>query len=116
MHALSYTPKLVSKERMTWAVDIILSLQNPDGGFASYELIRGTKYMELINPAEVFVGCFVLRKRYVEKLLTLTAGQHYDRIQLPGMHDGVLDSSEHLHSFIPRLSAGRCQVSFAILL
>lgn len=41
---------------MQWAVDIILSLQNSDGGFASYELIRGTKYMELINPAEVFVS------------------------------------------------------------
>lgn len=52
----SYTPKNVSKERMTWAIDILLSLQNPDGGFASYELIRGTRYMELINPAEVFVG------------------------------------------------------------
>ena len=41
---------------MCWAIDILLSLQNPDGGFASYELIRGTRYMELINPAEVFVG------------------------------------------------------------
>lgn len=41
---------------MCWAIDILLSLQNADGGFASYELIRGTRYMELINPAEVFVG------------------------------------------------------------
>lgn len=47
------------------AIDILLSLQNTDGGFASYELIRGTKYLELINPAEVFVGltsCFYVRK------------------------------------------------------
>ena len=29
-------------------------MQNSDGGFASYELIRATQYMELINPAEVF--------------------------------------------------------------
>ena len=36
------------------AVDILLSMQNSDGGFASYELIRATQYMELINPAEVF--------------------------------------------------------------
>ena len=55
-HTVRYTTDLVSKERMCWAIDILLSLQNPDGGFASYELIRGTRYMELINPAEVFVG------------------------------------------------------------
>ena len=31
-------------------------MQNPNGGFATYELVRGTEYMELINPAEVFVS------------------------------------------------------------
>ena len=29
-------------------------MQNPDGGFASYELIRGPGWLELLNPAEVF--------------------------------------------------------------
>lgn len=32
----------------------MLSLQNPDGGFAAYELIRGPSLLEAINPAEVF--------------------------------------------------------------
>ncbi len=36
------------------AVDVMLSLQNPSGGFASYELIRGPKWLEMLNPAEVF--------------------------------------------------------------
>lgn len=36
------------------AVDCMLTLQNPNGGFASYEKIRGPKWLELINPAEVF--------------------------------------------------------------
>jgi len=36
------------------AVDVILSLQNSDGGFASYELIRGPAWLEKFNPAEVF--------------------------------------------------------------
>ena len=49
-----YTPKLIPEERLQQAVDIMLSLQNPGGGFASYELIRGSKYLELLNPAEVF--------------------------------------------------------------
>jgi len=53
---LDYTPKLVSESRLQDTVDTILSLQNPDGGFASYELIRSGSYMEWLNPAEVFGG------------------------------------------------------------
>ncbi|PLW08132.1 hypothetical protein PCANC_26249 [Puccinia coronata f. sp. avenae] len=51
---LSYTPKLVSKERLCLAVDVILSLQNPNGGFASYELVRGPSWLEYFSPGEVF--------------------------------------------------------------
>jgi lanosterol synthase len=29
-------------------------MQNRDGGFASYELVRGPDWLELLNPAEVF--------------------------------------------------------------
>ena len=47
-------PKLISKERMCDAVDTLISLQNPSGGFASYELVRAPKLLEYINPAEVF--------------------------------------------------------------
>lgn len=36
------------------AVDIMLSLQNPGGGFASYELVRGPWWVEWLNAAEVF--------------------------------------------------------------
>lgn len=54
----SFTPKLVSEQRMKDSVDLMLSLQNPDGGFASYELVRGGQWLEWLNPAEVF-GMFV---------------------------------------------------------
>lgn len=47
-------PKLVSERRLCDAVDVLLSLQNTDGGFASYELIRAPQWMEWLNPAEVF--------------------------------------------------------------
>ncbi|RVX03778.1 Cycloartenol synthase [Vitis vinifera] len=36
------------------AVNVILSLQNEDGGFATYELTRSYRWVELINPAETF--------------------------------------------------------------
>ncbi|KAK7466088.1 Lanosterol synthase (Oxidosqualene--lanosterol cyclase) [Stygiomarasmius scandens] len=51
---LDFTPNLISEERMYWAVDTMLSLQNPNGGFASYELIRAPHWLEKLNPAEVF--------------------------------------------------------------
>merc|ERR1712093_428665 len=34
LQRLEYTPKNVTYERMCDAIDVILSLQNPDGGFA----------------------------------------------------------------------------------
>lgn len=55
-NAITYrgAPKLVSEKRMQDAVDIMLGMQNPNGGFASYELIRGPSWLEWLNPAEVF--------------------------------------------------------------
>lgn len=44
----------VNFERMGLAVDLILSLQNKDGGWASYELTRAPKWIERINPSSVF--------------------------------------------------------------
>ena len=35
-------------------IDTLLTMQNDDGGFASYEKIRGSALLEYINPAEVF--------------------------------------------------------------
>lgn len=40
------------------AVDIILSMPNADGGFASYEIIRGPQFLDLLNPAEVSLPLF----------------------------------------------------------
>ena len=44
----------MSKERLCLAVDVILSLQNPAGGFASYELVRGPGWLEHLSPGEMF--------------------------------------------------------------
>ncbi|KAI8097506.1 terpenoid cyclases/protein prenyltransferase alpha-alpha toroid [Halteromyces radiatus] len=47
-------PQLISVERMRDAVDVLLTMQNSDLGFASYEPIRGPSWLEKLNPAEVF--------------------------------------------------------------
>ena len=49
----NFTPKPTPKQPMHDAVDVMLSIQNSDGGFASYELIRGPQWLELLNPAGV---------------------------------------------------------------
>jgi lanosterol synthase len=51
---IRYTPNLIDERRLCDAVDVLLTLQNPSGGFASYELVRGPAWLELLNPAEVF--------------------------------------------------------------
>ncbi|XP_022723277.1 cycloartenol synthase-like isoform X2 [Durio zibethinus] len=67
---LSTLPPVVVGEpldviRLYDAVNVVLSLQNVDGGFATYELTRSYPWLELINPAESF-GDIVIDYPYVE--------------------------------------------------
>ncbi|KAE8228592.1 hypothetical protein CF326_g6472 [Tilletia indica] len=57
--------KKVSQERLQDSVDLLLSMQNPSGGFASYETINGPAILEWINPAEVF-GDIMIEYDYPE--------------------------------------------------
>ncbi|KOM58190.1 hypothetical protein LR48_Vigan11g122400 [Vigna angularis] len=52
-------------KRLYDAVNIILSFQNKDGGFPTYELTRSYNWMEIINPSETF-GDIILDYPYVE--------------------------------------------------
>ena len=67
---VSYAPQLVPERRLCDAVDTMLTMQNSNGGFASYELIRGPKWLEWLNPAEVF-GRYPERRNGNSKALTL---------------------------------------------
>jgi cycloartenol synthase len=55
----------ISDERLYDAVEVILSFQNGDGGWATYELNRGWDWYEWFNPAEVF-GDIMIDYTYVE--------------------------------------------------
>ncbi|KAL0337172.1 UNVERIFIED_CONTAM: Cycloartenol synthase 2 [Sesamum calycinum] len=46
-------------EQVFDAVNVILSLQNNDGGFATYERMRSYSWLELINPAETFADTMI---------------------------------------------------------
>lgn len=52
-------PKIISDDRLFDCIDTLLSMQNPDHGFGSYEKARVGTYVELLNPAEIFDRCMV---------------------------------------------------------
>lgn len=55
----------LTKENIKDAVNVILSLHNADGGWATYENNRGYGWYELMNPSEVF-GDIMIDYSYVE--------------------------------------------------
>jgi lanosterol synthase len=59
MQSLSFVPEMIDLQRVRDCVDTIMSMQNPSGGFASYELQRGSEAMEYLNAAEVFGNIMV---------------------------------------------------------
>ncbi|NOR81527.1 MAG: hypothetical protein GQ529_11965, partial [Methyloprofundus sp.] len=49
----------ISDERIKQAVDVILSYQNKDGGWPTYELSRSPKWLEKLNPSEIFADIMI---------------------------------------------------------
>ena len=51
---ISGMPKLISDERLQDSFEVLLTMQNANGGFAGYELILAGPWLESLNAAEVF--------------------------------------------------------------
>lgn len=67
----------INEERMKAALDVILSFQNEDGGFATYENIRGFSWYEWLNPSQAFAD-IMIEYSFVECTMTcLTALQGF---------------------------------------
>ncbi|MCZ0997384.1 hypothetical protein O1M63_03420 [Streptomyces mirabilis] len=62
--ALPYAPA-PSDDARRQAVRFLLARQNRDGGFGSYERRRGGRWLEALNPSEMFSNCMV-EDSYVE--------------------------------------------------
>lgn len=72
--------KPISQERIESAVNVLLSYQNEDGGFATYENCRGFGWYESLNPSEVF-GDIMIDYSYVEcSMASLTALVEFNEI------------------------------------
>ncbi|KAF5320081.1 hypothetical protein D9611_010283 [Ephemerocybe angulata] len=99
---LEFTPKPVSESRIQDAIDTILSLQNSDGGFASYELIRAGTWIEKLNPAEVF-GNIMVEYNYPEcttSAITPLAifRKHYPTYRSAEIDCAIQNAVKYLHS------------------
>uniref|UniRef100_A0A1A7YMY8 Lanosterol synthase (2,3-oxidosqualene-lanosterol cyclase) n=1 Tax=Iconisemion striatum TaxID=60296 RepID=A0A1A7YMY8_9TELE len=67
-------------EHLCDAVNVLLSMRNRDGGFATYETKRGGKLLELLNPSEVF-GDIMIDYTYVEcTSAVMQALRHFQKI------------------------------------
>lgn len=51
--------RYVDVKRMQDAIHVMLTLQNYDGGWATYENTRGPAWLEMFNPSEVFGGIMI---------------------------------------------------------
>ncbi|KAL8679021.1 MAG: hypothetical protein Q9186_004677 [Xanthomendoza sp. 1 TL-2023] len=86
-------PQLVSDERIKDAIDTLLTMQNDSGGFASYETIRGSQYMEYLNAAEVF-GRIMIEYDYPEcTTAVVTALALFSRSHDPSYRKAEIDQT-----------------------
>ncbi|KAL3970257.1 acylglycerol lipase [Sarotherodon galilaeus] len=70
----------VPSECLCDAVNVLLSMRNTDGGFATYETKRGGRLLELLNPSEVF-GDIMIDYTYVEcTSAVMQALRHFQKV------------------------------------
>ena len=69
--------KEITFERLCKSVNVILTLQNPDGGFATYENNRGYRWYEWLNPSEVRIAPRVLVSACKFRRLFLTSCRRF---------------------------------------
>lgn len=80
----------VPEERLLDAVRFILSLQNRDGGWGTYERQRGGRWLESLNPSEVFGEIMVDASR-VENTSSCIQALAAARARFPGRSDREIE-------------------------
>jgi len=55
----------LSSERVAHAIEFLMARQNRDGGFGTYERMRGPVWLDRLNPSEMFRDCMT-EHSYVE--------------------------------------------------
>jgi squalene/oxidosqualene cyclase-like protein len=79
-------------ERMAAAVDLLLEMQNPDGGWATYERTRGPAWLERLNPSDCFAD-IMIDPSYVECTSAAVQALAAFREQHPGDRDKAIGAA-----------------------
>jgi squalene/oxidosqualene cyclase-like protein len=82
--AMIPVPEPIAGKNLLGGIDFILSRQNSDGGFGSFERRRGPKWLELLNASEMFGPCMV-EGSYVECTASCVAGLTCYDERFPGI-------------------------------
>jgi squalene/oxidosqualene cyclase-like protein len=78
--------------RLKQAADLLLSMQNDTGGWASYELTRAPEWLELLNPSEVF-GNIMIDYSYTECTSACVQGLAEFKKHFPDYQSNEIDRS-----------------------
>lgn len=89
---LATRPNAIDSTAVREAIDFMLSGQNTDGGFGSYEARRTRSNLEWLNPAEMF-GESMTENSYVECTASCLEAIASIRTHFPSIVDGALDRS-----------------------
>uniref|UniRef100_A0A8C8IEG4 Terpene cyclase/mutase family member n=1 Tax=Oncorhynchus tshawytscha TaxID=74940 RepID=A0A8C8IEG4_ONCTS len=91
----------VPSERLFDSVNVLLSMRNRDGGFATYETKRGGRLLELLNPSEVF-GDIMIDYTYVEcTSAVMQALRHFQHVYPEYRIEEIRYTHTHIFPEIP---------------
>jgi squalene/oxidosqualene cyclase-like protein len=79
----------ISAERLTAAMELILTMQNRDGGWATYERTRGPAWLERLNPSDCFAD-IMIDPSYVECTSACVQALSAFRARYPGVREDAI--------------------------
>ena len=92
----------LDRQRVAEALEFVLARQNGDGGFSTYERIRGPAWLDRCNPSEMFRGCMT-EHSYVECTASAVEAMATVRVVYPGVFDARIEAAlEPAISFLKR--------------
>jgi squalene/oxidosqualene cyclase-like protein len=82
----------IPTERLTAATELLLAMQNSDGGWATYEKTRAPAWLERLNPSDCFAG-IMIDPSYVECTSACVQALAAFRVRYPGPHDAAIEAA-----------------------
>ncbi|MFN4261488.1 MAG: 2,3-oxidosqualene cyclase [Gemmataceae bacterium] len=80
----------ISDDRLRLGIKFLLSRQNRDGGFGTYERRRGTAFLEMLNPSEMFGQCMT-ELSYIECTASALSAMGHFRQAYPNVLAGRIE-------------------------